>query len=85
MPTPLYRFHRTDGHDLEVDLQGRRLPTWALMRLHAERVALDLMLGSGPRDWSAWTVEIYEASGRHVLSKPFTDVQGRRHEARNQI
>ncbi|WP_409568250.1 DUF6894 family protein [Methylobacterium sp. E-041] len=55
-------------------MQGKRLPTWALMRLHAERVAIDLMLVSAPRDWSTWTVEIYEASGRHVLSKPFTDV-----------
>ncbi|MCJ2009072.1 DUF6894 family protein [Methylobacterium sp. J-092] len=74
MPTPLYRFHCTDGHDLIADLQGKRLPTWALMRAHAARVALDLMLGGAPRDWSAWTVEIYDAAGRHVLSKPFTDV-----------
>ena len=78
MPTPLYRFHCTDGHELVVDLQGKRLPTWALMRLHAERVALDLMLASGRRDWSTWTVEIYEASGRHVLSKPFSDVLANR-------
>ncbi|WP_409566015.1 DUF6894 family protein [Methylobacterium sp. J-059] len=74
MPTPLYRFHCTDGHELVADLQGKRLPTWALMRAHAERVALDLMVGATPRDWSSWTVEIYEASGRHVLSKPFADV-----------
>ena len=74
MPTPLYRFHCTNGHDLVADLQGRRLPTWALMRLHAERVALDVMLGSARRDWSGWTVEVYDATGRHVVSKPFTDV-----------
>ncbi|WP_409567923.1 DUF6894 family protein, partial [Methylobacterium sp. E-025] len=43
MPTPLYRFHCTNGHELVADLQGKRLPTWALMRAHAERVALDLM------------------------------------------
>lgn len=78
MPTPLYRFHCTDGHELVADLQGKRLPTVALMRLHAERVALDVMLASGRRDWSAWTVEIYETSGRHVMSKPFTDVLANR-------
>ncbi|CAM2789925.1 hypothetical protein JHFBIEKO_4916 [Methylobacterium mesophilicum] len=74
MPTPLYRFHCTNGHDLVADRQGKRLPTWALMRVHAERVALDVMLSSPPRDWSAWTVEVYDASGWHVVSKPFTDV-----------
>ncbi|TXN04289.1 hypothetical protein FV222_07725 [Methylobacterium sp. WL103] len=74
MPTPLYRFHCTDGHELVADLQGKRLPTWALMRVHAERVALDVMLCRAPRDWSAWTVEVYDASGRHVVSKPFADV-----------
>ena len=78
MPTPLYRFHCTDGHELVADLQGRRLPTWALMRLRADRVALDLMLASARRDWSAWTVEVYDASGRHVLSQPFTDVLANR-------
>jgi hypothetical protein len=45
-----------------------------MMRVRAERVALDLMLGSPWRDWSTWTVEVYDASGRHVISKPFTDV-----------
>jgi hypothetical protein len=80
MPTPLYRFHCTNGFDLVADLQGRRLPTWALMRLHAERVAIDLMLGSARRDWSAWTVEIYDAAGRHVISKPFVDILGSRSE-----
>ncbi|MCJ2074802.1 hypothetical protein MKK68_03935, partial [Methylobacterium sp. E-016] len=78
MPTPLYRFHCTDGHTLVADMTGKRLPTWALMRAHAERVALDLMLSSAPRNWSTWTVEIYEASGRHVLSRAFTDVLANR-------
>ncbi|TXN11357.1 hypothetical protein FV219_05460 [Methylobacterium sp. WL122] len=74
MPTPLYRFHCTNGHDLVADRLGKRLPTWALMLVHAERVAQDLMLRSPRRDWSTWTVEIYDAFGRHVLSKPFVDV-----------
>ncbi|MCJ2038238.1 hypothetical protein FV232_04825 [Methylobacterium sp. WL30] len=74
MPTPLYRFHCTDGHDLIADRLGKRLPTWALMRAHAERVVLDVMLGSTRRDWSTWTVEVYDGTGRHVLSKPFRDV-----------
>ncbi|TXM94914.1 hypothetical protein FV232_26150 [Methylobacterium sp. WL30] len=74
MSTPLYRFHSTNGHDLIADRLGNRLPTWALMRSHAERVALDVMLGSTRRDWSTWTVEVYDGTGRHVLSKPFTDV-----------
>ncbi|MFK5599931.1 DUF6894 family protein [Methylobacterium sp. HMF5984] len=78
MPTPLYRFHCTDGHELVADLQGKRLPTWALMRAHAERVSLDLMLSGAQRDWSTWTVEIYDGSGRHVMSKPFTDVLANR-------
>ena len=49
------------------------MPTWALMRLHAERVAPDLMRAGARRDRSPWTVEIGDASGRHVLSTPFTD------------
>ena len=43
MPTRLYRFHCTDGHELVIDLKGRRLPTAAQMRVHAERDALGLM------------------------------------------
>ena len=45
-----------------------------LMRVHTERVALDLVLSRAPRNWSAWTVEVYDASGRDVVSKPFADV-----------
>ncbi|WP_246685432.1 hypothetical protein [Methylobacterium sp. WL103] len=57
-----------------TDLRGKRLPTWALMRVYAERVALDVMLGRASFDWSSWTIEVYDASGRHVVSKPFADV-----------
>ena len=71
MPTRLYRFHCTDGHDL----RGRRMPTLALMRLHAERVALDLMAHGTRLDWSAWYVEVYDEKGRAVLTKAFTDVR----------
>ena len=75
MPTRLYRFHCTDGHDLVADLRGKRLPTLALMRLHAERVALDLMVHGDRLDWSAWTVEVYDAKGWLMMSKPFTEVR----------
>ena len=75
MPTRLYRFHCTDGHDLVVDLRGRRVPTLALVHLHAERVALDLMLHGARLDWSAWHVEVYDADGRSVMTKAFTDVR----------
>ncbi|MGU3358873.1 DUF6894 family protein [Methylobacterium sp. M6A4_1b] len=75
MPTRLYRFHCTDGHDLVADLRGQRLPTLALVRLHAERVALDLMLHGARLDWSGWWVEVYDAVGRVVLTKAFTDVR----------
>ncbi|WP_238231182.1 MULTISPECIES: DUF6894 family protein [Methylobacterium] len=74
MPTRLYRFHCTDGHDLVADLRGKRLPTVALVRMHAERVALKLMRGGGKLDWSAWQVDVYDATGRPVTSKPFTDL-----------
>jgi hypothetical protein len=75
MPMRLYRFHCTDGHDLVADLRGRRIPTVALMRHYAERVALDLMLHGAQLDWSAWHVEVYDANGRVVLTKAFTDVR----------
>ena len=75
MPTRLYRFHCTDGHDLVADLRGRRMPTLALMRLHAERVALELMTQGTRLDWSAWYVEVYDEKGRAVLTKAFTDVR----------
>jgi hypothetical protein len=83
MPTRLYRFHCTDGHDLVADLRGRRLPTLALMRLHAERVALDLMARDPHFDWLGWWVEVYDQNGRAVLSKAFTDVRHDRPSARN--
>lgn len=75
MPTRLYRFHCTDGHDLVADLRGRRLPTLALVRLHAEHVALHLMAHGGHLDWSDWWVEVYDQNGRAVLAKAFTDVR----------
>lgn len=53
---------------------SKRLPTWALIRVPNKRVALDVMLGRASHDWLAWTVEVYDAAGRHVVSKLFTDV-----------
>lgn len=83
MPTRLYRFHCTDEYDLVVDRRGRRIPTVALMRLHAEQVALDLMARGAWLDWSAWHVEVYDAKGRAVLAKAFTDVRCNRWAGRN--
>lgn len=75
MPTRLYRFYCTDGRDLVADLRGRRMPTLALVRLHAERVALDLMIHGNQLDWSDWHVEVYDAIGRVVLRKATTEVR----------
>ncbi|MCJ2009857.1 hypothetical protein [Methylobacterium sp. J-092] len=45
----------------------------AAIRLHALRITLNLMLHKKWLDWSAWTVEICDPSGRHVVSRPFAD------------
>jgi len=74
MPTRLYRFHCTDGHDLVVDLRGRRIPTVALMRVHAEQVALNLMASGAGLDWSEWYVEVYDERGHAVLANAFAEV-----------
>ena len=81
MPTPLYRFHCTDGRDLIADLQGRRLPTLALVRRHAEQVALALMRSRAGPDWSAWAVEVYDEKGRALLSATFADLRDGRPSA----
>jgi len=78
MPTRLYRFHCTDGYDLIVDRRGKRMPTPALVRRHAERVALDLMRLADRIDWSAWQVEVYDATGRSVWMRTFTDLRDAR-------
>jgi hypothetical protein len=33
------------------------------------------MLHGAQLDWSAWHVEVYDANGRVVLTKAFTDVR----------
>ena len=55
----------------------------ALMRLHAEQVALDLMARGARLDWSAWHVEVYDAKGRAVLAKAFIDVRSDRRAGRD--
>ena len=75
MPTPLYRFHCTDGRDLVADLQGRRLPNAALVRRHAEQVALGLMRSRVRPDWLVWAVEVYDEKGRVVFSATFADLR----------
>ncbi|TXN40562.1 hypothetical protein FV232_16280 [Methylobacterium sp. WL30] len=55
---------------------GKRRPTWALMRVPTERVALDVILSRAPRDCSGWMVEVYDADGRHVASMNFYEVLG---------
>ena len=74
MPTRLYRFHCTDGHELVTDLRGKRLPNAAQMRVHAERVALGLMDRVERFDWSGWHVEVYDAKGRRIWIRAFVDV-----------
>ncbi|WP_157085293.1 hypothetical protein [Methylobacterium sp. Leaf99] len=44
-----------------------------MIRLHVERVVLDLMARAARLDWSAWQVEVYNEKGRTVLAKAFTD------------
>ena len=51
------------------------MPSNALMRFHAERIALDFMRSDDRIDWSAWTVEIYDAKGWMLMSKAFTEVR----------
>lgn len=83
VPTRLYRFHCTDGYDLVVDLRGKRMPTLALVRLHAERIASGLMARGPQIDWSAWSVEVYDGHGRAVLTKAFMDVRYNQWAARD--
>ena len=72
MPTRLYRFHCTDGHELVTDLRGSRFPNAAQVRAHADRVALALMERVVERfDWSGWQVEVYDAKGRRVWIRAF--------------
>ena len=81
MPTPLYRFHCTNGLSLVADLRGKRLPSVALMRVHAVRVALDLMRSDDRVDWSSWYVEVYDAKGQSTLRIAFTHIRDTRFTA----
>ena len=75
VPTRLYRFHCVGpGGGVAVDLRGRRLPTLAQVRAHADRVALALM-ESGESDWTRWIVDVHDGDGRRVLVRPFTQVR----------
>ncbi|MGU3358930.1 hypothetical protein ACLBWX_01210 [Methylobacterium sp. M6A4_1b] len=49
------------------------MPTLALMRLHTERVALDLTVRRALLDWSGWWVRVYDKNGRVALAKMFTE------------
>ena len=75
MPTRLYRFHCVGpGGEASFDLRGRRLPTLAQVRAHADRVALALM-ESGESDWTRWIVDVHDDGGRRVLVRSFTQVR----------
>ncbi|MCJ2012282.1 DUF6894 family protein [Methylobacterium sp. J-076] len=75
MPTRLYRFHCVGpGGDATFDLRGRRLPTLAQVRAHADRVALALM-AAGDADWTRWIVDVHDGKGRRILIRAFTDVR----------
>jgi hypothetical protein len=51
------------------------------MRLHAERVAQDLMRGDQQIEWSVWHVEVYDEKGWSLLKWAFTDVSDARRMA----
>lgn len=75
MPTRLYRFHCVGpGGEASFDLRGRRLPTLAQVRAHADRVALALM-ESDESDWTRWIVDVHDGGGRRVLVRSFTQVR----------
>lgn len=77
MPTRLYRFHCVGpGGDATFDLRGRRLPTLAQVRAHADRVALALM-EAGDADWTRWFVDVHDGAGRRILVRPFSQARHR--------
>ncbi|AWN38564.1 DUF6894 family protein [Methylobacterium radiodurans] len=69
-----YRFHCTDGTHAVLDHRGRYLRTRDNLLAEAARAAHAIMdQVAGRLDWSAWIVDVHDASGRHVLTLPFTD------------
>ncbi|WP_425488795.1 DUF6894 family protein [Methylobacterium brachythecii] len=74
MPARRYRFHSTDGRDAVFDLTGRLVERQRELRSHAVDVARRLMerRASGV-DWSCWTVEVYDATGRCAMYVPFVE------------
>lgn len=77
MPTRLYRFHCVGpGGDAIFDLRGRRLPTLAQVRAHADRVALAHM-EAADADWTRWFVDVHDDRGRRTLVRAFTAARPR--------
>ena len=69
-----YRFHCTDGEHAVLDHRGRYLRARDDLRAEAARAAHAIMERvAGRLDWSAWIVDVHDASGRHVLTLPFDD------------
>ena len=76
MTTERYRFHCTDGQHAVFDRVGKRVADPALVLGHAERIAGQMMAGSGEHmDWSDWIVDIHDGNGRHVGTLAFTEIR----------
>lgn len=83
MPTELYRFHCTDGHELVTDLQGRSCASAAHMRRQEDRVALALMEAADQVSWARWQVEVYDPKCAPTKLPPIK--RGGRRDARRPI
>ena len=67
-----YRFHCTDGVNVEVDGAGKRAPNEGYIRGFADRAARAVMERYGPGlDWSDWFVDVHDANGRRVMTLAF--------------
>ncbi|WP_442785953.1 DUF6894 family protein [Methylobacterium sp. C25] len=75
VPAKRYRFHSTDGWDAVFDRKGRLVERQRELRSCAFTVARILMAGcSADVDWSDWSVDVYDASGRCRMYVPFVEV-----------
>lgn len=76
MPTRTYRFHCVGPDGAIFDLRGRRLPTLAQVRAHADRVAIAHM-EAADADWTRWFVDVHDDKGRRTLVRAFTAARPR--------
>jgi hypothetical protein len=60
----VHYFHCTDGVDMVIDHDGRRMGSPDEMVSHAHLVAARLMRAlPGYNEWSSWTVHVYDEMG----------------------